>query len=248
MHNRSFGKRSAGRLLEDELTSCVFGPLRYMEPSHAWDSCQILFGRRNLVQYLGATPTCVDVRFWPKFPRTDDVGRFVEPDVHILAWVDEALVATILIETKWGASLGESQLLDQWRFIVVDGHEPTDVRARTTHILLSDSPFRALESIEQQKLAADEGRIGWQNRLIALSWYQAAARLATEHSHHNSVETWRNDLVRFFSYHGVTVFSGFQSHQLESVTQVRWDVEAFVRLTLSEVNLLPWAFDGGNAA
>ena len=247
MQNRIYRKPSAVRLLEDELTSCVFGPLRYMEPSRAWDACQMLFGRRNSVQNSDSNPTCIDVRFWPRFPR-DDVGNFVEPDVHIVVWNDDTLLATLLIETKWGAPLRDSQLLNQWRFIVVDGLEPEDVRARTTHILLSDDPFRALESIKQQKLAAEEEHIGWQNRLTVLSWYQTVARLATERSHYKSVEIWRNDLIRFLSSQGVSVFTGFQSEQLESVAPLRWQVEPFTQLTLSEVDSLHWAIDGAHTA
>ena len=248
MHDWIRRKRGGTKLFEDELTSCVFGPLRYMEPSHAWDSCLMLFGNPSWLQNLELRPTCVDVRFWPRFPRDDGTRSYVEPDVHIVAWNGNALLGTILVETKWNSPLGNDQLLEQWRLIAVDGHECEDIRRCTVHVLLSDRPFRDMESIEQQRLDAREERIGWNNRLSVMSWFQVAAQLSAEQSQHRPVEVWRNDLVGFLSSRGIVAFDGFRPAQFESVELVQWQIEAYMKPVLLKLGSLNWTFDGGFAA
>ena len=117
-------KRRGAQISEDELTSCVFGPLRVMQPSQAWDSCLVLLGLKD--RSLCPEPDCVDIRFWPRFKRDD--GRHVEPDLHVVARDGGKVVATILVEVKWSASLGNDQLLDQWKCISVGGESGYDLK------------------------------------------------------------------------------------------------------------------------
>lgn len=78
-------RKRAGKITEDEVTSCVFGPLRMMagmEPGKLWAMCLHVFQCGHLFS-KDFEPTDVNVRFWPRFrlgPR-----RYVEPDVHVIA-------------------------------------------------------------------------------------------------------------------------------------------------------------------
>ena len=62
-------KRRGAQITEDELTSCVFGPLRVMHPSQAWKSCLALLGLDDWSPC--PEPSRVDIRFWPRFKRDD---------------------------------------------------------------------------------------------------------------------------------------------------------------------------------
>ena len=82
MYARIHGKTTDG-IIEDEVTSCVFGPLRMLgvlEPPTAWTACLHLFQCGHL--FPNYAPTDVDVRFWPRFPPGQ--RGYIEPDVHVI--------------------------------------------------------------------------------------------------------------------------------------------------------------------
>ncbi len=240
-------KRRSDKLFEDELTSCVFGPLRYMEPDKAWEACLLLFGLSDCAWYSDAKPDRVCVRFWPHFPRTDGAGRHVEPDAHIVAWDGNTLFRTILVETKWNSELQQCQLLNQWLFITAGNNNGAAIRDLSAHVLLSKKPLQNIGSIEEQERAAREKGIAWDNRLIVLSWYQVARRLVEVRGRDGPIEVWRRDLIAFLARHGIATFDGFRSGQFEPVNLVQWCFEAYTAPDLLEVGLLNRSFDRGNA-
>lgn len=239
-------KRRNTKLYEDELTACVFGPLRYMQPGQAWKACLMLLGLSDGVQHSHSEPNRVCIRFWPHFPRTDGEGYHVEPDVHVVAWRGDELLGTILVETKWNSGLQKNQLLDQWKFITVGDRDGAEVRGCSKHVLLGGQPYRDHAAIEEQKKAARG--IEWGDRLIVLSWYRVAARLAGLQRLDDPIETWRQDLVDFLRYHGIIAFDGFPCDLLEPVRLMQWRFEAHSVPALLEVGLLNWSFNGGNVA
>ena len=241
-------KRRRQKLLEDELTSCIFGPLRYLEPSQAWEACLILFDLSDGAQNSGPKPTRVCIRFWPRFSRTYGEGRHVEPDVHVVAWNGDALLGTILVEAKWNSDLQTNQLLDQWRFVAVGDRDGAEVRSCSKHVFLGSQPRRHDAAIREQMDAARELGIAWGDRLIVLSWYRIAARLAGLRGLHSPIETWRQDVVAFLVRQGITAFDGFPCDRLKPVRLVQWRFEAYVAPALQEVGLLNWSFSEGNAA
>ena len=240
-------KRRSAELYEDELTACIFGPLRYMEPSQAWEACLILLGLSDGAQNSGPEPTGVCIRFWPHFSRTDGEGRHVEPDVHVVAWNGDVLLETILVETKWNSSLQKNQLLDQWWFITAGDSDSAEVRSCSKHVLLGKQPHRDDAAINEQIKAARKQGIEWGDRLIVLSWYRVAARLAGLRGLHGPIETWRQDVVAFLVRHGITAFDGFPYDRLKSVRLVQWRFEAYIAPDFLEVGLLNWSFNEGNA-
>lgn len=244
---RNKRKRRGAEFSEDELTSCVFGPLRYMEPSQAWKACRVLCGLSDGAQESGPQPTDVCVLFWPWFPRTHGDGHHVEPDAQVVAWNGDALLGTILIETKWGSPLGPNQLLDQWRFITAGDKSGADVRRCSTHVLLGTQSLRDAAATKKQQRAARKEDIDWGDRLITLSWFQVAAQLLGLRDLHGSIETWRQDVIAFLACHGVAPFNGFPCDRLEPVDLVRWQFEAQIAPGLVNVGSLNWSFEGGGA-
>ena len=107
-------KKSRGRMpIEDEITSSIFGPLRFMIPDMAWRSLLALFGHPQQLQ--GVNPTQVNVKLWPRWNTAD--GGSVEPDVYIVAQCGEAKIATIIVEVKAVKrnSIDRDDLRDQLR-------------------------------------------------------------------------------------------------------------------------------------
>ena len=101
IHKKTSLSRGYSEPTEDEITSCVFGPLRLMEPSVAWKSCLIMLGNPPLFQNV-ETPTHVDFRFWPRWRAANDSeGNWIESDVYIVAKKNRKTIATVCIEIKW---------------------------------------------------------------------------------------------------------------------------------------------------
>ena len=241
-------KRRGAKVLEDEVTSCVFGPLRFMQPAQAWASCLLLLGAENKIPHPGSQASRVSIEFWPKFKRDDGQGHHVEPDAHILAWQGDELIATLLIETKWGASLGINQLLDQWRFICAEGYEAKELRDRSWHLYLSLRPLRDRSELEQQKAKAAKKNIEWGDRLITRSWHQVATELTEATKQNGPKEVWRNDLLRFLSAQGVIPFDGFRFDRIGSTKSVTWHIEKYSPPLLAPIGPLKWRLDEGHEA
>ena len=239
-------KRRGATPIEDEVTSCVFGPLRFMEPRQAWASCLMLFDIQDSASDLEPDRICI--RFWPKFFRNDGRGSYVEPDVHILAWRNGELIATILVEIKWGAALGFDQLLDQWRFMEAGRYVPEVLRSRSWHVLLSDRPTRDTACIENQRARADDEDIPWENRLIVRAWHQVANQLSEWVRCPETLTSWRRDLIDFLSAVGVVPFDGFERNGIALVGAVTWQVDKYELPALMRINRVNWVFDEGTAA
>ncbi len=181
MYAQIHGKR-LGRLSEDEVTSCLFGPLRMMAalaPNRTWSACLRLFECRHLFPE-GFEPTEVDVRFWPRFPAAE--RAWVEPDVHIVARRG-ADVCSILVEVKCWASLGNNQLVQQWTRIQVPvkGSQPIpqddELRRSSAHVLLGYIRPRHRSDVDDQEAQALAAGVPWGDRLITTTWGQFAVQV-----------------------------------------------------------------------
>lgn len=246
MYDWIASKRRGTTPIEDEVTSCVFGPLRFMDPGQAWASCLMLFDIQDRTPDLQPDRICI--RFWPKFFRNDGQGSYVEPDVHILAWRYGELTATILVEVKWGAELGSSQLLDQWRFLSVSGYKGEELRDRSWHVFLSDRPIRDKAAKEEQESRTNRNGIGWHDRLLVKAWHEVATKLDETVNCSGGMEVWRTDLIRFLSAQGVTPFDGFRRERIRRVKSVTLRMDKYALPTLSAVKRVDWRIDQGSDA
>ena len=250
MYARIHGK-SAGRLPEDEVTSCVFGPLRMMAataPGRTWAACLHLFECSHLFP-KDFEPAAVDVRFWPRFPSGQ--RGYVEPDVHIVARCG-ADVRTILVEVKCGADLGNNQLLHQWTRIEVPGKgshpvpEGNDLRSRSVHVLLGYVRPRHRSDIDAQEAQAGATGIPWGDRLITTTWGEFALQMQELRG---LAEPMREDALKFLrkaiDIVPVPPFEGIEFACLVPVSEKVWFFRVFdgVRLRdLRAVATLRWAF------
>lgn len=255
MYARIYGK-DTGRLPEDEVTSCVFGPLRMMAataPGRAWTACLHLFECRHLFPE-NFEPTTVDVLFWPRFQSGQ--RAYIEPDVHIVARRG-ADVRTILVEVKCGADLGNNQLLQQWTWIQAPGNESPpvaerdDLRSRSAHVLLGYVRPRHRSDIDAQEAQARETGVPWVDRLITTTWGQFALQVEELRG---LTEPMRVDVLEFLrkalDVVPVSPFEGIELTRLGPVSEEHWFFQDFggVRLRdLRAVPILRWAFRNASA-
>lgn len=255
MYARIHGKTTDG-IIEDEVTSCVFGPLRMLgalEPPTAWTACLHLFQCGHL--FPNYEPTDVDVRFWPRFPPGQ--RGYIEPDVHVIGRRDRE-VRTILVEVKCGAGLGNDQLLEQWRRIqlpspaavsVPDGDE---LRRRSAHVLLGYVRPRHRPAIDDQEARARDAGIPWGDRLVMTTWGQFALRVQALPG---IAEPLRAEVLEFLrralGAEPVAPFAGIELACLVPVPEGSWSFGGFdgIRLRhLRAVRRAQWVFHDASAA
>ena len=256
MYARIHGK-SPGRLPEDEVTSCLFGPLRMMAalaPGRTWAACLHLFECSRLFPE-DFDPTTVDVLFWPRFPSGQ--RGYIEPDAHIVA-SRGADVRTILVEVKCRADLGNNQLLQQWTRIQAPGKgsqpvaEGDDLRSRSVHVLLGYVRPRHRSDVDAQEAQAREAGAPWVDRLITTTWGQFALQVQELRG---LTEPMRADALQFLrkalGVVPVSPFEGIELAHLAPVSVEVWFFRGFggVRWRdLRAVPILRWAFRDASAA
>ena len=238
MHAWVSGK-GRGKIWEDEVTSCVFGSLRFLDPQQAWKICLGLFGDqvRQCVQLSDKDVKEVDIRLWPKFRKENG---YVEPDVHIVAKGHDGSVSTILVEVKWEDRLGVDQLLRQWCWLSLPCEETPDadrLRKQSMHVFLYKGRFVDREVFERQKQTKKWGKDAERQRLVAISWHDLA-RHADALQLSGMASVWKQDLLRFLDTQGIGVFHGFQNMCPVGLTE--WRMDSLQRAELYAVDLLNW--------
>ena len=243
--------KSPGKLSEDDVTSCLFGPLRMMAalaPKRTWSACRRLFECGHLFPE-DFEPTEVDVRFWPRFSAGE--RAYVEPDVHIVARRD-ADFYTILVEVKCGASLGNNQLVQQWTAIQVPvkGSQPVpegdELRRRSAHVLLGYVRPRHRSDIDDQEAQALAAGAPWGDRLITTTWGQFAVQVAELPGISESMRDEVLDFLRkALDVVPIPPFDGIEVGSLIPVSENPWVFRRFdgVRLHhLRAVSTAQWAY------
>ena len=233
-------RKGRGKIWEDEVTSCVFGPLRFFDPQQAWEICLGLFGDRvrQCIPLSAADVKEVDVGFWPRF--TTESG-YVEPDMRIVAKGHNGSVNTILVEVKWGARLGDNQLLRQWRWLPLpneNNYNANMLRQQTVHVFLYRGRFVDREVFERQKRTNEWGKDP--ERLIAISWHDLA-RHADAIQLSGMASAWKQDLLCFLASQGIGVFHGFQS--ICSTSRIGWILDRFRQPELRAADPLNWSLE-----
>jgi len=169
-------------LIEDEITSTVFGPLRYFQAEEVWKFFESLL-KPNLKEIKlwpkKVEPLTVDFKFWPTLKKLDTKKT---PDLIIEFSSNGKLIIQLIIEVKWGkngcqsstqeSTKAPSQLAEQW------GHLKCEKRKRSIHIYLAwsksklkkefDHMFDPKKGLEFSKF--DFSKKEWQKRLVGMTW------------------------------------------------------------------------------
>lgn len=98
-------------LIEDEITSTIFGPIAYMKPDEAWEIIKSIAINANILEdnIPNENPNSFDIEFWPKHKNN------IQPDIACCFRFVGKASCNILIEIKWGAHLSpRCELVRQW--------------------------------------------------------------------------------------------------------------------------------------
>lgn len=223
-------KKSRDRMpIEDEITSCIFGPLRFMTPDMAWRSLLALFGRPEQLQ--GINPTQVDVKLWPRRNTAD--GGSVEPDVYIVAKCGKDKVATIIVEVKAmkRSSIDRDDLRDQLR----KQWESSDFcrTAYSLHVFLGPDLLGEVESVIRKI----------HRHLHIISWHGLAMSLKKSRMKDEVSDVWRKDMLDFLAALDVIDFDGFKIDLLDTVGKIDWQFHNQWKPKLHAVDQLDWSFN-----
>lgn len=227
IHRKSRGRKP----IEDEITSCIFGPLRFMVPDAAWRSLLALFGNPEQLRGIN-TPTQVDVELWPKEWRTED-GKRVEPDVYIVAWCGENKVAKIIVEVKTvkRRSIDRNDLCNQihkqWQS---SNFCHTD---RSLHVFLGPDLLDEVESAIREI----------HPHMHIVSWHGLANSLKEFGVQDNVPDVWRKDMLDFLISLDVIDFDGFKISLLDTIGKIDWQFHNQWETTLHSVAQLDWSFN-----
>lgn len=174
---------------EDEITSLVFEPMRYLPAGDVAGFWQKFIGDGF---FVNEPPVSFDVTFWPpsRYPENGKV-RWVEPDLRVdFRWSDGSK-RIILIEVKWNSALSEGQLLRQWRNCL-----NADERVAARHVFIG-----------KHSDINSEDRHG---RVVAKSWRDVQDILNRYQSVDGAVAHWAKLVTEFLGRVTTRPFNGFE--------------------------------------
>lgn len=190
-------------LVEDEITSCVLGPLSYMDTGNVWN----LFKRLIPIKvdlWPNETPTSVNFYFWKNIAST---GR-VEPDVFVRFKRNTEPLLTVIFEVKWGSRLSsERELVNQWRELSVSE------KTHSFHVYLVNNVAYGIDDIEDSLVLKDVGfsKKQWRERLVCVGWRDLIDVLIFRRPDFNApMSLWADNVLCFFERLGLSSFTGYQ--------------------------------------
>mgnify|MGYP003584535863 CR=1 FL=1 len=175
---------------EDEITSTVFGSLRYFDAKQVH---HFLFRLMDKQPKEGFEPASHSLNFWPskRHAWNNKINQRTEPDL-VIDFKNESgsVVERIIVELKWGSGLGVDQLAREWHAF----------NEGETHLIylskIIDSEF------DRQKSLVDNP--SW----VALTWHDLLFFLKRYNSY-AMLRLYESDLIQFLNVLGIDVFDGF---------------------------------------
>ena len=176
------------RTQEDELTSIVFGTFRYLSPTFVAKVAAMMLRESGLSGKVDDAWVSGSISLWERREGT-------EPDVILRLINQRKETFTLIVEVKWFAGEGDSQLEREWNWLTQAERKSAAI------IFLSKKPA---ESIEESSTPRSQS-------LGFLTWLQFAAMLRRmEFSWNEEAELhWLDDLIAFLSMIGLASFKGF---------------------------------------
>jgi hypothetical protein len=199
-------------LREDELTSAIFSPLKYMPPPDALvivsGICDLEFGLSEGIKDCRAS-----FEFWRRKRALSRLGN-VEPDC-VFTFFDisppifingrKSESVQFIFEVKWESGLsGDDQLVAQWEAFGCDYAD------WTYHVYLARTKQVAEEGCGKSRRASPDQK--W--HLIPVSWREVLERVKSivEMGSVNSIagsQRWFEDISCLMKQRGLSVFSGY---------------------------------------
>jgi hypothetical protein len=190
-------------LIEDEITSCILGPLSYMPIKDVWTLFRAWLPYKKEM-WPTDIPTSVKFSFWPNLK---DEGR-IEPDLLVRFSCNGDPILNVLFEIKWTSPIsGKDELAKQWEAL------SNEEKQNTFHVYLVKDTGRGNREVDQSLNEFPKGpqKKLWQNRLVCIGWrsllevlFFNRPRLGT------TMNLWAKGVIAFLRRRGQTTFTGFE--------------------------------------
>ncbi|BBO73122.1 hypothetical protein DSCW_05390 [Desulfosarcina widdelii] len=193
-------------LREDEVTSCIFGPLLYMSVREVWALFRAWLPF-DTETWPTAAPTDVKLSFWPNLRNE---GR-TEPDIVARFVYNGETTLTVLFEIKWNSPIsGMHELVNQWVAL------PDDEKKSAFHVYLVKDTGLGSREIDASLTGFPDK--SWSDRLICIGWRSLIEVLLYHLPNFGSaMNLWADGVIAFLRRRGQTVFTGFEWLAGESV-------------------------------
>ena len=194
------------KLREDEISSCILGPLSYMPAKEVWKLFRAWLPF-NKDMWPFDIPTDVNFSFWPNLKNK---GR-VEPDLLVRFSCNGNSILLVIFEIKWESPLsGEDELIKQWNAL------PYTDKQIAFHVYLVKNTNRG--NRELTRSLNNFPNNSWRNRLICIGWRSLIeVLLYSRSSFGTAMNLWGEGVIAFLQRRGQTVFTGFEWLEKESV-------------------------------
>ena len=176
------------RPVEDVMTDCVFGGLRYFDPATAGTLLRWLIGDVG-----GPDLRLTEVELWPRL-------RGVEPDAVLRGRLASGLHVQVIVECKWGTNPLTCEQVDRQRGTFVD---PRGAGGVSMHVFVVQHRSAVEDELLGRAASDPTGQ-----RL--LTWRDVAASLAAGRARGGTAEArrWAADVVAVLGEVGERPFSG----------------------------------------
>jgi hypothetical protein len=206
---------------EDEITSTVFDPLKFMSSGDAWGAiCEAGLIEQSVVSD-DAVLTSHSVDFWRSFSNPAGLGtdgwHNEEPDVLFMFKFENGLEIWLILEVKWNSVANNTQLAHQW-IAVTQSEQALLVRrmgsltVKHTYLTLNFSV--AWDGIQETNgcAAKNFNSNEWAMNALPLSWSQLKANLDDRVRIGNSsqVRCWAESASKFLQIMNVLPFRYFR--------------------------------------
>jgi hypothetical protein len=213
------------KLVEDEITSTIFGPLRYLSAAEVWDLFEALIKPNLEKKEFWPNPKenlNVEFNFWPTLLKYEDEER--EPDIIIRFQNGKDLLLNLVLEVKWGersrqsseqkSTGAPSQLAEQWRQISVKerrcslhiylGWDKGKIAREFDHMFDTENGLNFRELKFSQK--------AWQERLVSITWGEMTHMIQSmkRWPYKSSIHYWLEEVIEFLDQFGFFKFTGFK--------------------------------------
>lgn len=191
------GRDHQNEKTEDAITSMVFSPLTFMQPSDALDCLRAVIGPR-LADAVGERRTTKHkVEFWPRGLYAEGLNgpgdTSCEPDLVVTFWFESGKPVVIIGEMKWDWSMAQSALereLERERAAVHADRKPAII------------VMFAVSKRNYGHLAVDAKLLTWKAFRERLAGLMALGET-------RSPARWAELVSRFLEKADVNAFSGF---------------------------------------
>jgi hypothetical protein len=221
-------------LVEDEVTSTIFGPVADMSAGCAWNIIRIMSTTAGISEKLPSATQVdeVNAEFWPKHDNSplNVNGTYVEPDVVFRFHFQDGTYCNVLLEVKWGATINPPcELVRQWTkrpkkteqwihiYLVTSEGRGKAECDKSIEILRKGCDNLDLRCCSRQPAKFDqplppnnEANL-WKNHLGTISWrhvQQLAERLSRTEKP-GIMQRWAKGVQCFLEHERYTPFIGF---------------------------------------